>query len=420
MRVRPLLGALALCALALPAVSGAAELADALAALERGDYAVAVPQLDELAGQGDALAITRLATLYQEGRGVPRDAARAAMLYEQAAARGNADAQYNLGNMYLLGEGVPQDDDWAFTYYREAAKQGHAMAQKNVAEFYRAAGLPPPPEEVSVRPRVEASAPPVAAAQDEAPASSAAASVPASPSASPTGTDPAYAVGSTPAEYSQDELNAIDVARRHGIRIAEAGALPPTPPPVRVPRGGSAPTPPVGGADAARDTGGDLAAAKELLAAGKPADARPVLEAAANDGNAEAQYLLAQLLVTMSSGAQDNASALGWLQRAASGGNADAQYLLGARYERGEGVLPDEAEAVTWYRAAARQGHPEAAERLRAIYRDAGVPMPEDAGTARDPQGVASPLARHRSHASHGFNDGTAPCILHACSLQVA
>jgi len=178
-----------------------------------------------------------------------------------------------------------------------------------------------------------------------------------------------------------------------------------------VPRGGSTPPPP-DGADVAPVSGDGLARAKELLAAGKAADARPVLEAAANDGNADAQYLLAQLLVTMSNGAEDNASALAWLQRAASGGNADAQYLLGARYERGEGVLPDEAEAVTWYRAAARQGHSEAAERLRAIYRDAGVPMPEDADPARDPQGAASPVAQRPPHVSlrEAPNESTWTC----------
>ncbi len=400
--LRSLLGALTLLALAAVAPAFAAELAAALAALERGDYGTAVAQLDELSAQGDSSATTKLATLYQEGRGVPRDATRAAMLYEQAAARGDADAQYNLGNMYLLGEGVPQDDDWAFTYYREAAKQGHAMAQKNVAEFYRAAGLAPPPEEVNAKPR-------------QAPAPIAAPAAPDMPSPpSPASTDPAYAVGSTPAEYSQDELNAMQLARKHGIRIADAGSLPP-------PRSaGETVSPPRGKSDAAPPPGGGLDTAKELLAAGKLSEARSLLEAEANGGSAEAQYLLAQLLMTMSNGAEDNAGALAWLQRAASGGYADAQYLLGVRYERGEGVLPDDAEAVTWYRAAARQGHPEAAARLRAIYRDAGMPLPEDAAPPRERQGAASP-ASHQQHlrAQRALNDSASRCTQHACSQQV-
>lgn len=414
-RVRPLLGAFVLFACTNVGPLYAADLAGALAALERGDYAGAVPQLDELSGRGDAEAITKLAALYQEGRGVPRDAARAAMLYEQAAALGNADAQYNLGNMYLLGEGVPQDDDWAFTYYREAAKQGHAMAQRNVAEFYRAAGLVPPPEEVQAKPKVASptALPGVSARTPPAPPA-------VSPRTPSRDADPGYAVGAVPPEYSPDELDAMQLARKHGIRIAEGGSLPPTPPPLHVPRGGSAPIPPApDGADVAPVSGAGLATAKELLAAGKPAEARPVLEAEANGGNAEAQYLLAQLLVTLSSGADDNTSALAWLQRAASGGYADAQYRLGARYERGEGVLPDEAEAVTWYRAAARQGHSEAAERLRAIYREAGVPMPDNVAPTREPHGAASPSPRHSLHASNSSDAGTHSCIRHACSLQV-
>ena len=247
----------------------AAEFSSALAALERGDYVSAVSQLDELSAQGDPLATTKLASLYQEGRGVPKDATRAAMLYEQAASRGDAEAQYNLGNMYLLGEGVPQDDDWAFTYYREAAKQGHAMAQKNVAEFYRAAGLTPPPEEVNAQP-------PAVIART---AKSNARPLPSAPAPPVGGTVPSpAAVSAAPADYSQDELNAMQMARTHGIRIAEAGSLPPQPPPLIVPRGSLIPTPPPAGEPAGMAApSGDISTAKALLAAGKPADARPML-----------------------------------------------------------------------------------------------------------------------------------------------
>jgi TPR repeat protein len=397
----------------------AADLAAALSALDRGDYTTAIPELDALAGAGDPVAMTRLATLYQEGKGVSKDATRAAMLYEQAAARGHADAQYNLGNMYLLGEGVPQDDDWAFTYYREAAKQGHVMAQKNVAEFYRAAGLTPPAEEMT---------PPVAAAPaasapvplTEPNAEPATAATPPAAEEDDEATRPYVPPPAPPpAAYSQDELNAMQIARRHGIRIADAGSLPAGAPPVMVPResaqaGGVEPVPP----DVTTRRPGDLSGAKALIADGKPADAVPLLEAAAGQGDAEAQYLLSQLLTTLSNGPDDNATALSWLQRAAAGGYADAQFLLGARYERGEGVMPDEAEAVTWYRAAARQGHSEAAERLRAIYRDAGVPMPEDAappaGGGRT--GATAPVSTQTITFAVITHSRQCPCIQHAYS----
>ena len=38
-------------------------------------------------------------------------------------------------------------------------------------------------------------------------------------------------------------------------------------------------------------------------------------------------------------------------------GDADAQFLLGRRYFNGEGVPPDYQEAVKWYRLAAEQGY---------------------------------------------------------------
>ena len=42
---------------------------------------------------------------------------------------------------------------------------------------------------------------------------------------------------------------------------------------------------------------------------------------------------------------------------AAEQGNADAQYLLATIYEEGRGVPQDYAEAVKWFRLAAEQGH---------------------------------------------------------------
>lgn len=397
----------------------ATELEAALAAVERRDYASAIPRLDALAAAGDPVALTQLAALYQAGKGVGKDPARAASLYEQAAQRGNADAQYNLGNMYLLGEGVAQDDDWAFTYYRAAARQGHAMAQKNVREFYRAAGLSPPPDEVAppardmvVPPAAETAGAPETAAAEPDPDASAA--PPAPPPAAPAG---------PPAAYTPDELKAMQIARQHGIRIEQA-ALPPAVDESVMPEGrpdARQPYPPaeppaVDADPPAADA--DLSQAKALLAAGKSADALRLLDAQAMAGNAEAQFLLSQLLVTLNRGPLDKEDALRWLQRAAAGGHADAQFALAARYERGDGLPVDDAEAVTWYRAAARQGHDQARERLRAIYREAGIPLPEEvAPPSAGHDGAALPLGRTDvTLLDDSLNQRL--CIQHAYSLQ--
>jgi TPR repeat protein len=49
---------------------------------------------------------------------------------------------------------------------------------------------------------------------------------------------------------------------------------------------------------------------------------------------------------------QDFAQALAWLSRSANQGNADAQYLLGHMFEDAKGVPQDYAQAGRWYRAA--------------------------------------------------------------------
>ena len=51
-------------------------------------------------------------------------------------------------------------------------------------------------------------------------------------------------------------------------------------------------------------------------------------------------------------------------RRKADQGDADAQFNLAQCYDYGYGVPKDKAEAVHWYRKASEQGHGEAAEAL--------------------------------------------------------
>ena len=52
---------------------------------------------------------------------------------------------------------------------------------------------------------------------------------------------------------------------------------------------------------------------------------------------------------------------------AAERGDADAQYNLGLCYAKGNGVKADMVEAVNWYRKAARQGHQDAKKALNDL-----------------------------------------------------
>ena len=89
------------------------------------------------AEQGYASAQYNLGVLYENGDGVPKDAAEAALWYRKAAEQGYASAQYNLGVLYENGDGVPKDAAEAALWYRKAAEQGLAIAQNNLGVLYQ-------------------------------------------------------------------------------------------------------------------------------------------------------------------------------------------------------------------------------------------------------------------------------------------
>ena len=95
-----------------------------------------VNELRQAAEQGDAAAQYTLGRLYELGRGVPKDEAKAAHWYRKAAEQGHMEAQYSFGLSYHKGIGVPQYHAEAAKWYRKAAEQGHAEAQYNLGMRY--------------------------------------------------------------------------------------------------------------------------------------------------------------------------------------------------------------------------------------------------------------------------------------------
>ena len=73
--------------------------------------------------QDDPEALTNLAGMYQQGRGVKRDVAQAFQLCRKAAEAGYATAQHNLGLMYANGEGVARDYVSAYAWWELAADE---------------------------------------------------------------------------------------------------------------------------------------------------------------------------------------------------------------------------------------------------------------------------------------------------------
>jgi len=86
----------------------------------------------------------------------------------------------------------------------------------------------------------------------------------------------------------------------------------------------------------------------------------PETRAAAQQGDAAAQYNLGRMYANGWNVARDDAQAAAWLRKAAEQGFALAQNGLGLMYAQGRGVGKDDAQAVFWYRQAAAQGLAEA------------------------------------------------------------
>ena len=93
-------------------------------------------KLKQAALDGDGAAIWELATREAEGRGMTRDLALSAKLYEKLASAGYAPAQYKLGGQYEKGAGLVRDLAQAKLWYGRAAEQGHARSMHNLAVIY--------------------------------------------------------------------------------------------------------------------------------------------------------------------------------------------------------------------------------------------------------------------------------------------
>ena len=92
------------------------------------------------------------------------------------------------------------------------------------------------------------------------------------------------------------------------------------------------------------------------------------MRAAAEGGDADAQYQLALQLQSGQVVPRDDVEAAAWLLRAAEQNHMDAQFMLGTMYGQGRGVPRDAVEAAAWTRTAAEAGHPDAQFVLGLLY----------------------------------------------------
>ena len=92
----------------------------------------ALPAIQKFANEGRAWAQSDLASLYDDGLVLPKDALKAISWYEKAAYQGYAGAQTNLGLMYYYGKGVRTNRELAIEWFKRAARQGDVTAKKNL------------------------------------------------------------------------------------------------------------------------------------------------------------------------------------------------------------------------------------------------------------------------------------------------
>ncbi len=113
---------------------------------------------------------------------------------------------------------------------------------------------------------------------------------------------------------------------------------------------------------------GDYQDGRKAYNRGDYATALKELRPLAEQGHAEAQYLLGYMYYKGRGVGQDGAATVQWLRKAAEQGDVKAQYLLGYIYYKGQGIGQDDEKAAKWLRKAAEQGDAKAQFYLGEMY----------------------------------------------------
>jgi hypothetical protein len=100
--------------------------------LPTGVETAILPELQQLADQGDAKAENMLGLRYATGDGVKLDEREAAHWFTRAAEQGNVNAQSKLGSLYWAGRGVPQNLNQAY-FWAVLARAGGDEGSKALA-----------------------------------------------------------------------------------------------------------------------------------------------------------------------------------------------------------------------------------------------------------------------------------------------
>jgi len=140
---------------------------------------------------------------------------------------------------------------------------------------------------------------------------------------------------------------------------------------------------------AVRADGGDRSAARDLAFAylrgtGRQKDLHAAArwaEAAAEQGDVDAQYLAGSLYRDGAGADRDAGRAFAWFARAAAAGQVKAMHNLAIAYLQGDGTAKDEAAGAAWFARAAQAGYVDSAFDLAVLY-EKGQGVAQDARQA--------------------------------------
>ncbi|HQQ64396.1 MAG TPA: tetratricopeptide repeat protein [Pseudomonadales bacterium] len=100
------------------------------------DIVEAVHWYAAAAEQDMDIAQVKLGMIFAEGKLVPQAFEQATIWFTRAATRGNADAQHQLGVLYCSGDGVAKDCEQGLDWFTKAAVQGKVEAQYALGVLY--------------------------------------------------------------------------------------------------------------------------------------------------------------------------------------------------------------------------------------------------------------------------------------------
>lgn len=103
-----------------------------------GQHADALVLYRRAADAGDLKAQTRLAWMFEAGRGVERSLPEAARLFMRSAEAGDAEAQFAIAVMYRTGKGQVLDREQSMAWLKRSAAQKYPAAAAALAAEARA------------------------------------------------------------------------------------------------------------------------------------------------------------------------------------------------------------------------------------------------------------------------------------------